>query len=634
MHERKDPGSESSAQLSRQQRRARDRAKRKSSRLVTSGAAIATLGAGLAGGQAAMAATFPVSNLDDAGPGSLRQAILDANTAAGADVITFQAGLTGTIGLTTGQLYILDSVDIQGPGAAVLTVSGNDSSRVFYLYRSDALLDVTISGLTIADGSHYLGGGIYDAGENLLLEEVTLTGNTAVFGGGLAAASTGDPFNLTVRDSGLTGNEAIYGGGFALYLGESAVPVTVLVQNSEVSGNDAVVAGAGIFIPALLGDVTIETSTISGNDVEGSGGGIYVGYLYDGATLTVRETTISGNTAYVGGGIAALYSAGSLVIESSTISGNQALGAESAGGGILFGYLYSGATVRHSTIAGNSTEGTGGGIFTFAGPVALDHTIVGDNTADIDNDLCGPDGSYNLTFSLVEDPGAANINDNGGNIFNQDPQLGPLQDNGGPTETQRPAGASPVVNAGDPAFTPPPATDQRGFAREVPDGGIDMGAVELQFGSVQFSVAGYVVNENGVTAMISVTRTGGSEGAVSVDFSTTDGTANQPADYLTAAGTLNWADGDDAPKVFQVTIVDDAIDEPNETVNLFLANPQGGAALGAQDTAELTILDNDEPVVSVIEVPTVGEVGRILFLGLLGGAGLFLLRRRKTLPGT
>lgn len=609
MRETKDPGPESSAHLSRQQRRARERACRRARRapsgLVTSGAALAALGAGLVGGQPAMAATFPVSNLTDAGPGSLRQAILDANAAAGADVITFQAGLTGTITLTTGELYVEDSVDIQGPGAAILTVSGNNSSGVFFLYRGDALLDVTISGLTISDGTGLVGAGILDVGESLLLEEVIITGNTALFGAGvqvLAGYNTPPlPFAVTVRGSSITGNTAaIFGGGVALYLDDSVALGTVLVQDSVISDNAA----------------------------DFGGGGIFAGYLSGGSALTVRGTTVSGNTAERGGGIAAYYSDGSLTVENTTISGNQALGEEGGvGGGLYLGYLYGEVAIRHSTIAGNSAIESGGGIFTLYSSVTVEHTIVGDNTAAVDNDLCG-DGTYDLSFSLVEDPGAANINDNGGNVFNQDPQLGPLQNNGGQTETHRPAGTSPVVNAGDPAFAPPPASDQRGFAREVPDGGIDMGAVELQFGSLQFSVAGYSVNENGVTATITVTRSGGNDGALSVDFTTADGTAIQPGDYVTAAGTLNWADGDDTPKTFQVTIVNDLLDEPDETVILTLSNAQGGATIGIPGMAVLTIVDDD---LSVVEIPTLGDLGRIAFLSALGGAGLYLLRR-KTHP--
>ena len=154
-----------SVRLSRRERRSLERARKKQHGVarkgaVASGAALA-LGA-LAAGMPAGAATFNVTNLDDAGAGSLRQAILDANTAAGLDDITFQAGLTGTIILTSGELYISDSVSIQGPGAAVVAVNGNGGTRVFYLYNGSALLDISISGLTITNGSAPVGAGIID----------------------------------------------------------------------------------------------------------------------------------------------------------------------------------------------------------------------------------------------------------------------------------------------------------------------------------------------------------------------------------------------------------------------------------------------------------------------------------------
>src|SRR5205085_3631213 len=111
-----------SRKLTRQQRRAQERARRKQpEKVLVSGAALA-LGVGLGLGAPAEAATFTVTNLNDSGPGSLRQAIDDANGAGGPDVITFQAGLTGTITLTSGQLDLYDSVDIQGPGASAITV--------------------------------------------------------------------------------------------------------------------------------------------------------------------------------------------------------------------------------------------------------------------------------------------------------------------------------------------------------------------------------------------------------------------------------------------------------------------------------------------------------------------------------
>src|SRR4051812_44271555 len=76
----------------------------------------------------AVPATFLVSNLNDAGAGSLRQAILDSNGAAGADVVRFRPGLAGTIALRTGELSISDDVTIKGTGAGRLAVSGEGAS--------------------------------------------------------------------------------------------------------------------------------------------------------------------------------------------------------------------------------------------------------------------------------------------------------------------------------------------------------------------------------------------------------------------------------------------------------------------------------------------------------------------------
>jgi hypothetical protein len=601
---------------------------------VASGAALA-LGA-LTGG-AADAATFEVSNLDDAGAGSLRQALLDANAAAGADTITFQTGLTGTITLTTGELAIADSLDIQGPGAAALAVSGNNASRVFYVYSGSGLLDVTISGLTVTGGSsESVGGGIFDVAENLTLDDVLITGNTAASQGGglhvLAGFGATAPFSVTIRNSTVSGNTAESGGGAAFYLDNADGRGTVLIQDSVISDNGVAAAeaanGGGIFIPWLKGDVTIERSTVSGNDAEGIGGGIAGGFLYAGSSLTVRETTVSGNTAAHGGGLAVESLYGSFLLENSTVSGNQAAGDPgSAGGGVFLGYLSAeaSAVVRHTTVAGN-TAVRGGGLFVEAGFPSLDHSIVAGNSAEVGDDLAhGSDAGFNVGSTLVENPEAATLNDNGGNIFNQDPQLGPLQDNGGPTQTHLPAGTSPAVNAGEAATL---ATDQRGVARPVGTA-VDLGAVEVDPGTIQLAATAFNVNENAGTVTVTATRTGGTDGAVSVSFATSDGTALSPADYAAAAGALNWASGDAAPKTFQVAIVDDGFVEGSEIFNVALANPQGGATLGAIATAAVTILDDEVQGPSAAEIPTLGDVGKLLLGGLVGLAGLLRMRRRK-----
>jgi hypothetical protein len=75
--------------------------------------------------------------------------------------------VAGTITLTSGELDITDSVDLQGPGAGIVTVNGKNASRVFVLVSANA----TISGLTITGGSASQGGGIYNASGLQLLRD-------------------------------------------------------------------------------------------------------------------------------------------------------------------------------------------------------------------------------------------------------------------------------------------------------------------------------------------------------------------------------------------------------------------------------------------------------------------------------
>jgi hypothetical protein len=584
--------SESRPPLSRQQRRAMQRKLRKAGK----GQTALTLGAAaLAAVPAAQAATFTVTNLNDNGAGSLRQAIIDANGAAGADAIQFQAGLTGTITLTTGQLWIYDSVDIQGPGASVLTVSGNNASRVFYLYVSATTIDVTISGLTITGGNANIGGGVVDFDENLVLDSVVITGNTTS-GDGAGVWADGFNMTLTIQSSTISGNTSGDDGG-GMYVEDTGGPLTI--QNTVVTGNDAADKGGGIYFYDPDNDVTIVDSTISDNSAGGVGGGVYL-YSPDDGLFTISRTTISGNDAQAGGGVFLYSPDHGGAIENSTISGNQATAGD--GGGIYLYNLYN-FEIRHTTIAGNSASGTGGGIFSNNSELPLSHVIAGDNTAGTDNDLGnGAEGAFLTEFSLIESPGSANITDNGGNIFSQDPQLGALANHGGPTQTHLPAITSPVVDAGDPAFVPPPSTDQRGFARVV-NGRIDMGAVEVAPGTVQLTASAASVAENAGTVTITATRTGGSDGAVSVTLDTADGSALAPGDYTAVAGSvLSWADGDSAPKSLDVTIVNDALDEPDETFTATLSKPTGGAVLGTPASETITIQDDDVPAPGTIQL--------------------------------
>ena len=183
---------------------------------------------------------FHVTTLTDGGAGSLRDAITQANTHAGADTIDFQPGLTGTIALTGGELDITDDLTINGPGADKLTVSGSNISRVFKVEAGET---VTISGLTIAGGNAGTGngGGIDNFGA-LTVSDSVFSGNSATDGGGLANESGGTATvtrqhlhrQLRVADGG-HGD----GGGLANESGGTAT-----VTGSTFTGNSAVTAAA------------------------------------------------------------------------------------------------------------------------------------------------------------------------------------------------------------------------------------------------------------------------------------------------------------------------------------------------------------------------------------------------------
>jgi len=113
-----------------------------------------------------------------------------------------------------------------------------------------------------------------------------------------------------------------------------------------------------------------------------------------------------------------------------------------------------------------------------------------------------------------------------------------------------------------------------------------------QPGTLRFSQAAYSVNEGGGSATITVQRVDGDDGAVSVEYGAAAGTASAGQDFTATGGDLSWADNDDSPKTFTVTIADDTAVENSETILLGLGSPTGGAVL-ENSTATLTIQDND-----------------------------------------
>lgn len=256
----------------------------------------------------AQAATFTVLNLNDSGTGSLRQAISDANDLGGADTILFQDGLTGTITLTGGQLVITDSVTITGPGARVLTVSGNHSSRVFDIAGDFATIN--ISGITIANGfadaSH--GGGIRNNVTNTLnLDGVTVTDNSASgHGGGILNYSTLNIINSTISYNVSPSN----GGGINNNLGGILNISNSTISDNTATGADPIYGNAGGGI-INFNQMSLNNVTISNNNASTVGGGIsnrdeYSAVTYLRNTIIAANTVENGNTPDVSGTFASL----------------------------------------------------------------------------------------------------------------------------------------------------------------------------------------------------------------------------------------------------------------------------------------------------------------------------------------
>jgi hypothetical protein len=315
----------------------------------------------------AVPSTFTVLNLADSGDGSLRQAILDANSPAfpGADVIRFANGLSGTIPLTTGQLSITDHLTINGPGAELLAVSGSGQSRDFAVGAGTL---VAIADLTIADGRAVGdGGGILNTGGTLALDRVVLSDNHA------------DP-----TPGGAHGR----GGAVADLAGATLTVTDCLFTRNQVRGADfapggplLVASGAGIL--NLSSRLTVSHSWFIDNQaIGGAGGGRAQGGGINsavGSTALITDSAFVGNRAIAGSGsggnglgrAGALFNdASTMTVENCTILGNLAQGGSNinssgqiigmaAGGGIFNsdkGVLdLSGSTVSGNLVLGGPT---------------------------------------------------------------------------------------------------------------------------------------------------------------------------------------------------------------------------------------------------------------------------------------
>ena len=230
-----------------------------------------------------------VKNNNDSGTDSLRTIIANACTGSN---ITFAANVRGAINLTSGELAINKAMTINGPGAHLLSVQRSIGASNFRIFNNTGNYSVAISGLTIANGSGQLGGGIYNPG-TLTLTGVTISGNAALNGGGIH----NDFGTLAIIGSTLSGNtvssNSVAGSGGAIFNRGGTVALT----NSTVSGNSAIGPGgnsdSGGGIITNVGAVTLTNTTITGNSGD-LGGGIR---NINGGTVNSFNTIIALNTS-------------------------------------------------------------------------------------------------------------------------------------------------------------------------------------------------------------------------------------------------------------------------------------------------------------------------------------------------
>src|SRR6266567_2399170 len=188
------------------------------------------------------ATTRTVNSTADDGTGTctvskctLRDAIANASaTASPGDTINFSLPANSIINLTSGELSINKNLTINGPGANLLTLSGNNSVRVFNIGSAGQNISVTISGLTIAKGNASdVGGGIVNKSVGILtITGCAISNNTAGSGGGIYKSNGG---TVTITNSTISGNTASNGGGGGIY----NINGTVTITNSTISGNTA-----------------------------------------------------------------------------------------------------------------------------------------------------------------------------------------------------------------------------------------------------------------------------------------------------------------------------------------------------------------------------------------------------------
>ena len=310
----------------------------------------------------AHAASFLVTNLDDAGAGSLRAAITDANAAGGDNTITFDGTLLGTITLVSSLPAITSAVTVTGPGSGVIAISGDFSYRILAVNLGASL---NISGISLVNGA--------------------VAGACSDCGGAILNWGT-----LEVAGVAFDANSAKAGGAIDNY-GLANIRTSIFTSNSAVGVGSA---GGAIFNNSISGVLHVATSTFIGNTA-GTGGGAIDAFR----EFTVENSTFLSNTSGSEGGAVRGRTGATAVINASTFSGNGTTGGNNMGGALKI----DGSVDLTNTIVADSTGG--GDCF-----IGFGSSLTTDRGNLIEDGSCSTSSPTRITA----DPGLLAIASNGG----------------------------------------------------------------------------------------------------------------------------------------------------------------------------------------------------------------------------
>jgi len=541
---------------------------------------------------------------------TLYAAVEEANASEEPDRIEFS--VTGTIAVN-GAIEIRSALEIVGPGADRLTVSGEGRSVLFNATHPtpaspSPAIEVQIRGLRMLDGfgdlghSYFALRGVHTVFEDCVVEGSDMSIENPGVAGAIYVTATGPA--LAMRRCVARANRGGRGGVILGLPSATTPPQEVVVEDSLFVDNTASGSGGAIAMGNGGYRLEVRRSVFVGNSSETRGGAIAWGSgraFIDGSTFVNNSAGTEAGAVFANGF--------SNRIANSTFHGNQAA---TDGGALIAAFR---THLSNLTITGNTAGELGGGVRMFNNTGRIQNTVIAENSAATGPDCSGAlswtSAGYNLVADGTDCDFPAEDSDQLGDATTPlDAGLGPLTGGAEAQQYRVPLSDSPALDAGNPEGCAWDAngdlrdedvlleTDQRGGERPVDATGTgtprcDIGAIEaLGAGQARFTAEAVEVYESEESVVLEVERVG-SSGVLRIDYASSDESASSAAgeDYEAVSGTWEWEDGDESPKRLTLPITNDGAEESPETFVVTLR----GRATAEPAEVRVTIRDGSPP---------------------------------------